>query len=971
MLTAKVVYDSGGAAHYFESADDYYDKGQNGEWQGKGADALGLLGKVDREQFRTLLDGVLPDGTSTRKFKPKAASGKQPKERKGIDFTFSAPKSVSIQALMVGDARLIEAHDRAVKEAIAELEKLAYSRRKEKGVSMRENTGNLIVASFRHELSRAQDPQLHTHNIVMNLTQRGDGQFRALKNEQMLHNIKRVGGFYRMRLAEHIRALGYELREGPKGGWELAHIDRSVIEAFSKRSKEIEQLLTAIGRDRDDATTGQKQMMTLASRVKKTEEDRAALRDAWRETARSVGFDPTRATTVIDAIGRELNKLTTNLTKRANVDGLAADGAIDFAIAHLQERQGIFSQTELRQAAYERGATTTTVEAIDAAMLRAVGDGRLVQELPLLRSARSLDAEVRAQMQNPLDAAFMHRNELEQFTQQTWVALTMERRGVSEQEATTSVREAITRGALVLSDPRYTTRAAQDIERAVLAAARDGIGKVAAITSRENAAALIAGTALDAEQKHAANFFLTSTDRFVALKGYAGTGKSRLLAETANALAKSAEAKSNAPYTLLAIAPYTQQVRALEELGWRGDTVQGLLQSKAKQRAINDKTVVYLDEASVVPAWQMRDVMRLIESKNARLIIGGDRKQTAAIEAGKPFVQLLNNGIPQVELTDIKRQQDLRLRGAVSLAANDKINESLAMLTPDIVQIPPAEKRYAAIAKAYAALTSDERDKTIIVAGTNAARQAINTEIRPLLNVPTATQVTALQSIDHTRAELAHASTYIPGQLVISARREHGLEKDQPYRVLAVSPKENTITLLSEKRETITINPTGVRALSLYEEYALPVGIGDKLKITRNNRELGAVNGARYNVTGVDPHGITLTNNHHTITLPRTGHMHLQHAYATTIHSAQGTTQDRVLIDADTRSLTSNKSTYYVAISRERHKLTIYTDDANRLGKAMSREPKKFAALELRDPKAETHFANIKMSRVPSPVPRR
>ncbi|MCE2725105.1 MAG: relaxase domain-containing protein, partial [Betaproteobacteria bacterium] len=824
--------------------------------------------------------------------------------------------------------------------------------------------------SFRHELSRAQDPQLHTHNIVMNLTKRGDGQFRALKNEQMLHNIKRVGGFYRMRLAEHIRALGYELREGPKGGWELAHIDRNVIEAFSKRSKEIEQLLSGIGRDRDDATTGQKQMMTLASRVKKTEEDRAALRDAWRETARSVGFDPTRTTTMIDAIGRELNKLTTNLTKRANADGLAADGAIDFAIAHLQERQGIFSQTELRQAAYERGATATTVEAIDAAMLRAVGDGRLVQELPLLRSARSLDAEVRAQMQNPLDAAFMHRNELEQFTQQTWVALTMERRGVSEQEATTSVREAITRGALVLSDPRYTTREAQETERAILAMARDGLNKVPAITTAENAAELIAGRALDAEQQRAATFFLTSTARFVALKGYAGTGKSRLLAETGNALGQSAQANGTA-YTLMAIAPYTQQVRALEELGWRGDTVQGLLQSKAKQQAITDKTIVYLDEASVVPAWQMRDVMRLIESRNARLIIGGDKKQTAAIEAGKPFAQLLDNGIPQVELTDIKRQQDLRLRGAVSLAANDKINESLAMLTPDIVQIPPAEKRYAAIAKAYAALPSDERDKTIIVAGTNAARQAINAEIRPLLNVPTATEVTALQSIDHTRAELAHASTYIPGQLVISARREHGLEKDQPYRVLAVAPKENTITLLSEKRQTITINPTGVRALSLYEEYALPVGIGDKLKITRNNRELGAVNGARYNVTGVDPHAITLTNNHHTISLPRTGHMHLQHAYATTIHSAQGTTQDRVLIDADTRSLTSNKSTYYVAISRERHKLTIYTDDAKRLGKAMSREPKKFAALELRDPKAETHFANIKMSRVPSPVPRR
>jgi conjugative relaxase-like TrwC/TraI family protein len=970
MLTAKLVYDAGGAAHYFESADDYYDKGQNGEWQGKGAAALGLSGKVDSAQFRALLDGVLPDGTSTRKYKPKTTTGKQPQERKGIDFTFSAPKSVSIQALMLGDARLLDAHDRAVKESLAELEKLASSRRKEKGVSTRENTANLIVASFRHELSRAQDPQLHTHNIVMNLTQRADGQFRALKNEQMLRNIKRVGGFYQMRLAQHVRALGYTLREAPKGGWELEHIDRKVIDAFSTRSKEIEQLLTRIGRDRDDATTGQKQMMTLASRVKKTEEDRVTLREAWRQTARSVGFDPSGATKLIDSIRREVNKVTTTLTKGKDDDNLAADAAINFAIAHLQERQGIFTQTETLEAAYRRGVTNTTADAIDTALQRAVDEGRLVQELPLLRSARSLDAQTREENKNPLDAAFTDRNELEQFTEKTWTMLTMEKRGVTEAEAQESVRDAIARGALVLSDARYTTREAQETERAILAMARDGLDKVPAITTAENAAELIAGRALDAEQERAATFFLTSTARFVALKGFAGTGKSRLLAETGNALGQSAHANGTA-YALMAIAPYTQQVRALEELGWRGDTVQGLLQSTAKQLAITDKTIVYLDEASVLPAWQMRDVMRLIESKNARLIIGGDQKQTAAIEAGKPFAQLLDNGIPQVELTDIKRQQDLRLREAVTLAANDKIRESVAMLMPDIVQIQDDAARYDAIATAYAALPSKERDKTIIVAGTNVARQEINKAIRPLLNVPTTAKIIALHAVDHTRAELAYASNYIPGQIVVSARSEHGLEKDQPYKVLAVIEKDNTVTLLNEKRETVTINPVGVRSLSVYEEYELPLGVGDKLKLTRNNKTTGAVNGVRYNVAAIDERAITLINDQGTLILPRTAYMHVQHAYATTVHSAQGTTQDRVMIDANVKSLTSNKSTYYVAISRERHNLTIYTNNEKKLAKAMSRTPKKFAALELRDTKAETHFANIKLSRLPTPVLRR
>ncbi|MBD4941515.1 relaxase domain-containing protein, partial [Xanthomonas citri pv. citri] len=88
----------------------------------------------------------------------------------GLDLTFSAPKSVSMQALVAGDKDVTAAHDRAVTRALEQVERLAEARKKVKGKSYRERTGNMVIGKFRHEMSRAKDPQLHTHSVVLNMT---------------------------------------------------------------------------------------------------------------------------------------------------------------------------------------------------------------------------------------------------------------------------------------------------------------------------------------------------------------------------------------------------------------------------------------------------------------------------------------------------------------------------------------------------------------------------------------------------------------------------------------------------------------------------------------------------------------------------------------------------------------------------------------------------------------------------------
>lgn len=287
MLSFQAVTSSKQAAHYFESADDYYEKeGHRGEWLGKGAEELGLTQQlqVDRESFKDILDGKLPNGVRVR------FSDLRSDDRKGMDYTFSAPKSVSLQALIAGDAGVTAAHDRAVKRAVQQLEKLAHARIKEQGQSYRVRTGVIVAAAFRHELSRAQDPQLHTHVIVANLTKRPDGQWRAMSNEDIQHSIKALGAYYRTALAEELRASGYGLRETQKGYWELAHISDELIQHYSTRARQIEEAFEARGVNRDTANTALAQSVTLMTRDKKSEVDRTLLREEWIESARAAGL---------------------------------------------------------------------------------------------------------------------------------------------------------------------------------------------------------------------------------------------------------------------------------------------------------------------------------------------------------------------------------------------------------------------------------------------------------------------------------------------------------------------------------------------------------------------------------------------------------------------------------------------------------------------------------------------------------
>lgn len=218
---------------------DYYTKGpdEHSRWGGRIADELGLAGKVDPGVFRELLDGKVA-GQQLGRHRGDGEIEHHP----GWDFAVNAPKSVSIMALVSGDERIIAAHEDAVGTALGYLEEHAALRHRVDGEIVHETTSRLIFARFTEHASRELDPHLHTHVVVMNITNREAGsvmaslETRALFAEQMV-----AGQIYRNGLAHRLREVGYEIDSNPRTGlFEIRGVPQDLIQAMSRRSEQID-----------------------------------------------------------------------------------------------------------------------------------------------------------------------------------------------------------------------------------------------------------------------------------------------------------------------------------------------------------------------------------------------------------------------------------------------------------------------------------------------------------------------------------------------------------------------------------------------------------------------------------------------------------------------------------------------------------------------------------------------------------
>ena len=416
MLTISKPLSAGQAQTYHEK--EFTAKEQNywsqrgviaGEWQGRLAGQFSLAGAVSAEDFAKLSEGQHPQTgeqlvRQRTSYKYQDADGKTVKtmeHRAGWDATFSAPKSVSLTALVGGDERVREAHRESVRVALDQLER--YTQARIGGNHAPETTGKFIAAKFEHDTARPVDgyvaPQLHTHGVVFNVTERENGQPRAIQPQSLFASQQFATAIYQSELTYKLRQLGYEITTGRSGAPEIKGYTQEYLDASSPRSQQIRQHLERTGRSGKEAA----EIAAHSTRDRKEIHSPVEVMAAHRKLAADFGH---QAETVVRAaherlqyqekpsntVDRVRESLTfsrdKNFEREAVVDerALIRDGlrrgmgeiTHDQVRAHFDARlaSGEFQIVERPQSVPSRQFTTATTIQAEHEILRRMCDGQ-------------------------------------------------------------------------------------------------------------------------------------------------------------------------------------------------------------------------------------------------------------------------------------------------------------------------------------------------------------------------------------------------------------------------------------------------------------------------------------------------------------------------------------------------------------------------------------------------------------------
>ena len=888
-------------------------------WAGKGADALGLKGPVDPDVFRAVLEGKVPDG-SGRELGRRDRDGKL-LHRPGRDVTLSAPKSVSLAALVGGDARVVDVHDRAAQATLAWIEgNAAETRMKDPatGRMVREGGQKMVAATFRHDTSRNLDPQLHTHAVIANMVQGEDGKWRSMANEKLYESKMLIGAIYRSELARGLSRLGYGIEKTHADGrFEIAGVPRPVVEAFSTRRAEIEAGMAERGMGSPSDNPRLAERAALVSRAAKRDIDRDELTAVWQRQAADLGFDARALTAEAAAKGaeregagrdaapvprganeagatrRDMDREAgrgsvpetppSGLGPEAGIPGSPAQRAVDWAVAHLSEREAVFSRTDLLAAALAWNPGEVTVGEAEAAVARQEGAGSLhAARLPGMEGLLTTD------------------------------------RAVADEKETIALMEAgRERGATPMR------------ARAVDKALRKG--------------------PLTDGQKAAVKLVLASEDRVVGVQGYAGSGKTTMLNRARALLEKRG-------WEVRGLAPSASAARTLSsEAGIGTETLQRFLaryggvaagrmtaKGEKEMRAAFAKTVLVVDEGSLASTAQARDLLRIADAlRIPRVVLVGDEKQLDAVDAGKPFAQLQAAGMKTALMDQIMRQRDPALKEAVEASLAGDIARAFEKLGDNVAEVNPDNLAGAAAAR-WLALPPEARERTGLMAPSHALREGINEIVRERLTRDgvvhgPAMTTERLASRGYTNAEKALARNYMAGDVVGFHRpyKRLGVEKGDELRVAGIDRAAGSVTLAGKDGGTVAWEPGRIAAraggVEVYKKETMELRAGDRIRWTRNDAGLGLVNSQTAEVAAVNDGRVSFRLDDGRMLDMNAGDPQLRHidrAWASTVHAFQGRTVDTVIaaIEANHPNLT-NRKMLYVEISRARDRAELVTDD--------------------------------------------
>lgn len=888
MLSTSVIKNVSEASHYFSAKDNYYTREEGmeqSEWFGRGADKLDLSGEVNAEQFTALLEGRLPNG----ELLGKVVDGKI-RHRAGWDLTFSAPKSVSILALIGGDKRLIEAHRQAVKVALSNIEQgCSQARIKVSGDIKYQNTGNVVAALYHHDLSRAEDPQIHTHSVFMNMTQRSDGKWRSQASqigrydqkaiaevngfiERVRHNKRYFGKLYEAELAYQTKELGYDIAIDAKTGvFEIVGVSAEVKKFFSKRRDQIEKALEAQGLSSAKAAD----MITLKTRESKKGVDRDSLAEEWKHQAESLGLDCQK---IID---QSIHKTKFGSIQSSNEQRpeSRAIGAIQYATRHLSRFKTSFTLEEVVMSALSYS---------------------LNEPLPVKALLQSLDVACKLGELIPLENSrgktlFMAKNTLE------------DEKRLFECLANKSIKSTL------VDDKRLN------------------------LFFEENSH--ISST----HQDHLKSIF--GNDRVILLEGQ--TAKETLI-EPIVKIAKAANLEVIVlSQNQIGSKHFANQITQKPSTFWEhikallvDSTIKnyGVFQFLSQQNADNTAKstipdLIIVDNAHLLSTQQKADIVEWNVQHETKLVLLGNQKTLLPQQTGSSIEQIATQGVKTISLTNNKQ-------AALALTNQKLIANALHKASGNIVDVVDSQDRLQAMAIHYSKIATDERRQSWLTAHQKNSVETLNQlthlELKKNAELGKVIHTKVLIPVFIPEGKSSHARSYLKDQ-VVRFNEDYpslSISRGEYLHVLHHRKDKNHVLLEKANGKKVLWHPDKVAGtksgnVEAFNEKNREMGIGESIIFQRSVKYAHIAKGERFTIADIHNKAIKLKNQAGKsiyIDLNKEHHRHFDYGYAATLHAIAHEKPHTLIAELPTRSFGTNQRQFYQVVSQPNH-AHIYTDD--------------------------------------------
>ena len=880
------------SAYYLESQrsfrhpTEYYTAGEepDGVWFNPNS-LLGLndTKKIDSAAFHRLYNGFDPE--TGQKLTQNAG-----KERRspGLDITFSADKSVSaLWAIADPDlrTRLEEAHNAAARSALQEVfvKECSYTRTRDGGSST-EGTIHVIPAKmlgamFQHGTSRTNDPQLHTHCVIFNAVQtESDGKWRALHQKPLYLWIKAAGACYRSYLASNLAELGINVeRHGKDNAYvRIKSMPEDLEKLWSKRTADIHQVAAEMGLDTSEGASIPQSVKTMTRDSKRGDQDPEVRHQRWQQECEQL---------------YECASLVLSVFEKP--EDITPDRIREWAekldeLPHVLTRlQAVFRTPELAEAIYnlhDPAFGTLRPEAIESAVQRVIRNPDLVALDKEPRTAESI-----AGLSHTVPLSTRHTLEAEQETRNFARALSQ--------------------------DPGFALPA-QAIERKIEQLQKEGYP-------------------ISDEQTAAIRYVTGRTGAVSIIEGAAGSGKTTTIRPIVDLYREHG-------YNFIATAiPWRTAVELANDCEIPPHSAERLLKLASNDKLhLDEKSIIIVEEAGMLPTRHTHRILKLAQEHGAKVILLGDTQQQQPIEAG-PGLRLVHDVVGSHRVDTMRRQ----------IADAEDILRDIYGLSPD-----------AAIAQAPR-LTPDQLHDVHRACDPYDPQSTV----RPW-------QIAASEDFKNGNAREAIEAYHRRDRIHFRATPEstvtklvddwHDFTRNNPDKscvVLARTHKE--IELLSmQMRERILQDQADPKSAVVRvsrgegkkrEYYDLEIRTGDQLRVGANAREKQLYTGTLLTVEDIAVHGAPTHHEPRVLITARDdrrrrltfyhdeirdfyGNIRLDHGFALTMTSAQGTTVDRAFVLADDAPA---RETIYPAATRHRERLDIYIARDAILGRIRSNLP--------------------------------